>query len=237
MSQTKKGFIMKTVLITGAGRGIGFALAQTYLQQGDRVIATYRTPEALHSLQALSQQGDLTPVELEVTDTESIEALAKHCGDIAIDILINNAGVFGGEEQSLTHLNTEAWKQTLAINTIAPIELTLSLLPNLRLANRAKVISISSMMASLKRNQPNHYAYRSSKAALNKAMQCLAHDLQSDGVTVCPVHPGWVQTDMGGEQADISVEECVTKMVPMIEKLSIQDTGKFWQYDGQPMDW
>ena len=228
---------MKTILITGAGRGIGFALANAYLQQGQRVIATFRTAHAEQALKAIAHKGDLTVIPLEVTETASITAFAAQLEGQPIDVLINNAGVFGGEQQSIDNLNFDEWKQTLAINTIAPIEVTLAVLPNLRLAENAKVISISSMMASLTSNQPNYYAYRSSKAALNKAMQCLAHDLKTDGIVVCPIHPGWVRTDMGGSGADISVEECVAGLIPTIDQLTIAKTSQFWQYNGEPMAW
>ncbi len=228
---------MKTILITGAGRGIGFALTEAYLVQGHRVIATYRSKHAEQVLAALAHKGDLTTIELEVSSTDSITTFAAQLRGQTIDVLINNAGVFGGEQQSINNLNFADWKQTLAINALAPIEVTLALLPNLRMAENAKVIAISSMMASFERDQPNYYAYRSSKAALNKAMQCLAHDLKAEGMVVCPLHPGWVQTDMGGAAADITVEECVNGLIPLIDRLTTNDSGKFFQFNGDTIAW
>jgi NAD(P)-dependent dehydrogenase (short-subunit alcohol dehydrogenase family) len=228
---------MKTVFISGAGRGIGLALAKAFLNQGDRVIATYRSESGLQNLKQLTATEQLQTLSLEVTKSESIASVVQQLDGEPIDVLINNAGVFGGEQQSQLNIDFDEWKQTLAINTVAPIELSLALLPNLKLAGSAKIISISSMMASLERAQPNFYAYRSSKAALNKAMQCLAHDLTAENIVVCPVHPGWVQTDMGGGGADITVEECIGGLVPLIERLTLADTGKFFQYNGEPMAW
>lgn len=228
---------MKTVFISGAGRGIGLALAQAFLNQGDSVIATYRSESGLNNLKQLTATEQLQTISLEVTKSESIASVVQQLDGKPIDVLINNAGVFGGEQQSQLNIDFEEWKQTLAINTIAPIELSLALLPNLKLAGSAKIISISSMMASLERAQPNFYAYRSSKAALNKAMQCLAHDLTAESIVVCPVHPGWVQTDMGGDGADITVDECIGELVPLIERLTLADTGQFFQYNGEPMAW
>lgn len=225
------------VLITGTGRGIGLALVKEYLNLGHAVIATYRCDEALKTLNSLPQQDQLSTYPLEVTDSNSIKALTTQLQGQAIDLLINNAGIYGGSEQSLTNLNTEQWKQTLAVNTIAPIELTLALLINLRAAEQAKVITISSMMASLARNRPDFYAYRSSKAALNKALQCLSLDLKPEGILVCPVHPGWVQTDMGGAEADITVDECIAGLIPTIERLSIEQTGEFYSYSGEVIPW
>jgi NAD(P)-dependent dehydrogenase (short-subunit alcohol dehydrogenase family) len=229
---------MPTIVITGAGRGIGLATCKEFLRKGYQVIATYRSAEGLAALQALSHQvGQLQCFPLEVSDSHAIQDFAEKLRDQTVDILLNNAGVFGGEAQSINHLDFNEWKQTLAINTIAPIELTLALLPNLRKSSSARVVAISSQMASLERNQPGYYAYRSSKAALNKAVQCLAHDLKTDNIVVCPVHPGWVQTGMGGAHADISVDECVAGLVPLIEQLSMAQTGRFLQYNGESMRW
>lgn len=225
------------ILITGAGRGIGFALVKQYLAQGHSVIATYRSEQALQTLKALPQQKQLSTFQLEVSSSNAINNLAAQLKGQAIDLLINNAGIYGGSEQSLTNLNTEHWKVTLAINTIAPIELTLALLDNLRASKQAKVINISSKMASLARNQPNFYAYRSSKAALNKAVQCLALDLKAEEIAVFPVHPGWVQTDMGGSEADISVDECIAKLIPTIDRLNLEQSGEFFAYDGEQIPW
>lgn len=228
---------MSTVFISGAGRGIGLALTESYLKRGDTVIATYRSETALEALRALPNQASLQCYPLEVTDARSIHELVEAIAEQPIDTLINNAGVFGGERQSLNALNFADWQETLAINTLAPIQLSIALLPNVRKSENGKIIAISSMMGSLERNQPGFYAYRSSKAALNKAMQCLAHDLRDEKIIVIPMHPGWVQTDMGGAQADITVEECVTNMVPTVDNFSMADSGKFWQYNGEPMTW
>jgi NAD(P)-dependent dehydrogenase (short-subunit alcohol dehydrogenase family) len=129
------------------------------------------------------------------------------------------------------------WLRTLEVNALAPFRLATALLPNLRLARRPRVVALSSQMGSLHRQSVGAFAYRSSKAALNKVMQVLALELSADGIVVCPVHPGWVRTDMGGASADISAPESAAGLAQLIDALTPAQSGRFWTWDGREHPW
>lgn len=227
---------METVLITGASRGIGFELARQFLHLGYDVIATYRgSPSS--ALASLSSIDSLTLVELEVTDTSSIEALKGVLLNKDIDILINNAGVIGPEEQGFETIELEEWLHTFSVNAIAPLMLSRALLVNLKRTLNPRIITISSQMGALSRESTGMYAYRSSKAAVNKVMQVLALELKADGIVVCPIHPGWVKTDMGGQHAEISATESASGIVELVRKLSLGASGKFLTWQGEEHAW
>ena len=174
--------------------------------------------------------------ELEVTDGDSVQALARSLQDQVIDVLINNAGIQGGP-QGAKDMDYDSWSETFAVNTMSPLRVTMALMPNLRMSSRPRVITLSSQMGSLQRKSSGFYAYRSSKAAVNKVMQALAQELQADGVIVCPVHPGWVQTDMGGAQATLTPQESVAGLVRLIEGLTMAYSGRFFQWNGEEHPW
>jgi len=230
---------MKTVMITGVGRGIGYQLAKEYLTRGYKVIGTVRNEAAKARLNSLARDLDATASLhwLEITDSRSIERMVCALKGECIDILINCAGVLGGNHQAYDDLDFAAWQQTLLINTIAPMKVTLALLPNLSLSKNAKVVAISSAMGSMAKQSADSIAYRSSKAALNKAMQCLACELKPKNIAVYLMHPGWVRTDMGGPTGDISVEESSAGLFKVITESTMEHTGRFWQYDGQELQW
>lgn len=227
---------METVLITGASRGIGLELTRQFLTLGFNVIATYRKKPSTE-LVTLGSTGALTLVELEVTDNRSISQLCEHLKDTKVDILINNAGVIGPENQSLDTINTDSWVQTFTVNSIAPLMVSRALLNNLLQAPNPRIIAISSLMGALCGEGMGMYAYRSSKTAVNKVMQLLSLELKEQGITVCPIHPGWVQTDMGGSDADISVQESASGIVDFACKLTIEQTGKFFTWQGEEHNW
>ena len=190
---------METILITGANRGIGLELTKQFLAGGASVIATCRAPDAAADLHHLRQStSNLTMETLDVTDEASVNRLAVALDGVPINVLINNAGVMGGDHQSLNDMDFAAWRDTLEINTMAPFRMAAAFLPNLRSAQKARLVTISSQMGALNRQSTGAHIYRSSKAAVNKVMQVLALELKQDGIVVCPVHPGWVRTDMGG---------------------------------------
>jgi len=230
---------MKTVLITGVGRGIGLHLVEQFLQQGFEVIGTVRDESSKDNVEQLANSlSKCVEVHLlEVTDRQSIARLKKSLAGRKLDILINSAGVIGGDKQSISDLDFDAWEETLQTNTIAPVKITLAMLPNLKLSDNAKIVCLSSIMGSLARVKADSIAYRSSKAALNKAMQCLAVELQVHHIGVYLMHPGWVRTDMGGEGADISVEESSSALTQQILGFTMQHSGRFWQYDGEEIPW
>ncbi|PKF60792.1 Short chain dehydrogenase [Psychromonas sp. psych-6C06] len=228
---------METVIITGANRGIGLTLATQFLAQGMQVIATCRDVDKATQLRALSSNANLSIFALEVTDEVSLQRFKNTLGNQPIDILINNAGIMGSEQQSSDDMDYDAWLNTFSVNTLAPLRLSNLLKGNLIASDNPRIISISSLMASLTGKGQGSYAYRSSKAALNKVMQVMALEYQADNITVCPVHPGWVRTDMGGSEADISVDESATGLVTLINALTLKQSGRFWQWDGQELNW
>lgn len=227
----------QTILITGANRGIGLALTQACLAAGHKVIATVRDLEQAEPLHALEAGVALVVHSLHVTRSKSVKAMVAALAGTPIDVLVNNAGVFGGQQQGIDAMDYDAWTEALSVNAMAPFRLTTALLPNLRLSEQARVVTISSQMGALSSDSGGHYAYRSSKAAANKLMHCLAQDLAADGITVCPVHPGWVQTDMGGAEADITPQQSADGLLALIERIGPTESGRFWNYDGTELDW
>ena len=220
---------MPTVFLTGANRGIGLAFAQSYAATGWRVLAACREPEKARALKTVS--GDIALHALEVTDEAQLAALAKSLKDERIDVLINNAGVGGGE-------STEGWLRTLHINCIAPIRIAQALLPLVLRSERRVIASITSGMGSISDNTSGgSYAYRSSKAALNAAMKSLSVDMAKRGVSVIVINPGWVRTDMGGAGARMAAADSVARMRTVIDNAGPAQNGKFFNYDGSEYPW
>lgn len=230
---------MKTVLVTGANRGLGLEFAHQYLEQGTRVIATVRDMAKATELQALGQQhgNRLTIKTLDVSDAASRKALAESISDQPIHLLINNAGVSGGWGE-LGKLDEATWLKVLHTNTIAPIKLTEILRSNLMAAEDATVAILSSKMGSMGDNTSGgSYIYRSSKAALNAAAKSLAIDLARDRIKVAILHPGWVRTDMGGPNGLIDAPVSVSGMRRVIAGLTKDQCGEFIAYDGTVIPW
>ena len=230
---------MSTVFITGANRGIGLALADALSARGDKVIAACRAPASATDLAKLAQSPDraIEIVALDVADPARFAALETAMADRAIDCLINNAGIIGPKRQSSRDMDFDGWAETLAVNTLGPLRVVHALLPALRRADRARIVTLSSRMGSFSSTATDRIAYRSSKAAVNKAMQALAADLEPEGITVIVMHPGWVRTDMGGGSADLSVTESRDGIVQVIDHLDLARTGRFLNYDGQEITW
>lgn len=189
---------MRTSLITGAGRGIGRELARVLLDRGERVIGTVRDLRQIPGEWAgFREQGRLEVLSLDVRDEASIAAAARAV-KVSVDVLVNNAGIIGPARQSTLDMDFDGFLDTLAVNTLGPLRIVQAFLPHLRLASSGKIVTISSRMGSLSYAKSDRIAYRASKAAVNKVMQGLATDLHEDGIAVVSIHPGWVQTDMGG---------------------------------------
>jgi NAD(P)-dependent dehydrogenase (short-subunit alcohol dehydrogenase family) len=226
---------MTTILITGAGRGIGRALAENALRRGWSVIGSVRNGADAQELQAAF--GDrFTALEFDVTDQAAIAKAAKAL-DRPIDILINNAGIIGPDRQSTLDMDFGGFAQTLAINTLAPLMITQAFLPQLKRGKRPRVLTISSRMGSLSYASSDHIAYRASKAAVNKVCRGLATDLKPLGIAVVSIHPGWVRTGMGGQGADIDVSESAAGIIALADRLDIANTGMFLNYDGSHIAW
>jgi len=230
---------MKTVFITGASRGLGLEFCRQYLAAGHRVFATARNPEASAGLQTLQQQyGDNLLVHaLDVTDAASRKAVAAAVGDKVIHLLINNAGYYG-KSDPLGKLDEAEWAKVFHINCIAPTKMVETLRSNLVNAGNATIAMLSSKMGSVGDNTSGgSYVYRSSKAALNAVTKSLAIDLASEQIKVVALHPGWVQTDMGGPNALIDVTTSVNGLRRVIDGLKMAQSGDFFAYDGTLVPW
>lgn len=228
---------METVVITGANRGIGLGLVQVFLANKARVIAACRHPQQAQALHQLASNSALEILPLDVADEASITGFIASLAGRPIDVLVNNAGTLGGAQQSVSSMDFDAWAQAFAVNTIAPFRLTVGLLANLKRSPRPRVISVSSQMGALDGEGTGYYAYRSSKAALNKVMRGLAAELEPAGVLVCTLHPGWVQTDMGGANAAITVTQSAQGIYTLIDSLTAAKSGRVLTYEGVQIPW
>jgi len=230
---------MTSVLVTGANRGLGLEFVRQYAHDGARVFATARTPaqsDALLDLAAASK-GKVTIHPLDVASPASVAHLATEIGDEPLDILINNAGVYGGDHQRLGDIDYETWLRTLSVNTLGPVRVVEALRANLARGREKKAIALTSGMGSTARHDGAALVYRSSKAALNNAMRGLSLALKSEGLIVVAVHPGWVQTDMGGPSASLAPKQSISALRKIIAALKPGDTGKFLNYDGSELPW
>ena len=207
---------MARILITGTNRGIGAALKAEAEAQGHEVIGTTR-------------DGADGTLKLDLTEPSKI-ALDV---DGSIDLLINNAGVIGPERQSPLDMDFAGFQHTLNVNTLAPLAVAQALLPNLRQADTAKILTVSSQMAWMGYRKADTIAYRASKGAVNKVMQGLATMLEDEGIAVAVIDPGWVRTDMGGAEAEEDPIAVARGILSVADKLSIADTGKFFRFTGE----
>lgn len=229
-----------TTVVTGANRGIGLELARSAARRGHRVFAACRHPDRAHLLHALvAENPHVTIVELHVDQAASVEALAQELDGTPIDVLINNAGTMGppGAEQSVDTMRFEGWADTFAVNTIAPVRILYALRDNLERSGLAKAVTITSQMGALAVDMPFALAYSASKAAVNKAMRLLAPEYAKRDIIVSLIHPGWVRTDMGGPDADISAEESAAGIWSVIDALCADDAGSFYSWNGSPHPW
>ena len=227
---------MATVLITGANRGIGLELARQYAEAGNHVLATCRDPGSASALNELAGEN-LTVHALTPTDADSVAALAAAVPQV--DILINNAGTPGPapDQQMAMSMDFDGWMETFNVNTMAPLRVLQALHENLKGSSEAKAITITSQMGALDLNWPTMYAYCSSKAAVNKVMRMISVELANDNIAVGLIHPGWVKTDMGGDQADITAEESASGIIDVIAGINLDNTGCFMKWNGEPHNW
>lgn len=225
---------MPTLLITGANRGIGLALVRGFAGDGWRVHACCRQPERATDLKAV--EGDVTRHRLDVTDGLRVHGLARELADEAIDLLVNNAGIFG-PRRGFGETDYDDWLKVLAVNTLAPLRLAERFVEQIARSERRLIVNVSSRMGSIANGKGGAYGYRSSKAALNAVTKGLSEDLRDRGITVVALHPGWVQTDMGGDGADITVEASAAGLRKVIDGLTSAHSGRFFNYDGEEIAW
>ncbi|HYO56923.1 SDR family oxidoreductase [Archangium sp.] len=225
--------------ITGASRGLGLEFVRQLLRRGDSIDAGVRSPPEARQLQelALGAGGRLRVHALDISDPKSVDSFATAVGHEPLDVLINNAGIYG-KDGTLTGLDYESMANTFAVNTLGPLRLTAALLPALRRGAARRVVHITSLMGSIGDNgMGGSYDYRISKVALNMATRNMHLELCGEGfVTIC-MHPGWVRTDMGGPGAPLRPEESVRGMINVIDRLEAEDGGRFFNYTGEELPW
>jgi NAD(P)-dependent dehydrogenase (short-subunit alcohol dehydrogenase family) len=246
-----------TVLITGANSGLGLEFAKQYAAKGWTVIATHRRSGVPESLAAITAMFDKVRVEhLDVTSAEDVSALAAKLKDLPIDLLINNAGVYNDRSacrdddcigdwgtQNFGDLHYELLDTIMAVNVKGPLMVSEALLGNIKASAQKKIIAISSTNGSLTEQLAGSGAifYRASKAALNRAMQLVATKEKPEGVTVVMLHPGAVVTErqayLEGFKGMIEMPFSVQHMIETIDKVTIEDSGRFLNYDGTTAPW
>ncbi len=220
---------MNNVLVTGANRGIGLSLCRQLKTQGHNVTAVCRT-----SSDELDQLNVKTISGVDVTDSASLTQLKQQLGDTTIDVLINNAGVLSNNV--LGEIDYQTVMQQYLVNAIGPLKVTEALLPLLK--KGSKVVIVSSRMGSVSDNDSGgHYGYRMSKAAVNMAGKSLSIDLKPRGIAVALLHPGYVKTDMTGNQGHVDTEHAASGLLRRIAQLRIDNSGTFWHAEGDQLQW
>jgi NAD(P)-dependent dehydrogenase (short-subunit alcohol dehydrogenase family) len=229
---------MKTVLITGANRGIGLEHARRYLDRGARVFAAVRDLQDVADLKALKGAGTLELIGYDARSSAAPDAVKAATAGAPLDLLLCNAGVYGGDHQRLQDLDEAGFLDTIRVNTLAPLKLAEALADQVAASDRKVIATQSSLMGSIADNGTGgYYAYRASKAALNMATKCLALDLGKRGISVVALHPGWVRTRMGGPNAPVSTEDCVAGQQALLDRAGAKENGGFFNFDGKPLPW
>ena len=223
---------VKTVVITGANRGIGLAMVSIYANQGSKVIALCRQSSA--KLKALANENVEIVENVDVATESGIQSMCDAIGAQTIDVLINNAGIL--RDESLDNLNLDTIYEQFQVNAVAPLKVCQSLLNNL--TSGSKIALITSRMGSIADNgSGGRYGYRMSKAALNAAGMSLAKDLEQDKVAVGIYHPGYVQTDMVNNNGDISADVAAIRITQLIDELTLKASGVFRHSNGEVLPW
>ncbi len=218
-----------TVLITGANRGIGLEITRQLVARGDRVIATCRTPS-----RELAASGATVEANVDVSDSASVEALARRLEGRPLDWLVNNAGQLSVD--SLDQLDEPAIRRQFEVNALGPLRVTAALAPLLR--DGGKVALVTSRMGSMGDNTSGRmYGYRMSKAALNAAGVSLAHDLAPRGIAVAILHPGYVRTEMTGGNGDLEPADAARNLIARIDELTPATSGHFLHSNGSALPW
>jgi NAD(P)-dependent dehydrogenase (short-subunit alcohol dehydrogenase family) len=227
---------MATVLITGANRGVGHALARACARRGDAVLGTARDARGCAAIDALRAEGDVVSFTADVRDPDRLAALAAVLSDRALDLLVCNAGaLIGRGALDDPELDRAAWETVLMTNVAGPFFTVRAFRPLLRRAPAARVAILTSTMGSSARAKGTAYAYRASKAAASNLAANLAVELAGDGIAVGAWHPGWVRTDMGGAGADIDAADSAAALLARFDALTLARTGVVETHLGEPI--
>ncbi|MGB5397976.1 MAG: SDR family oxidoreductase [Gammaproteobacteria bacterium] len=228
------------LLITGTSRGIGLEMVRVCVERGWRVFACCRHPqqaEALLGLAALAP-GKVSVHIADLRELATLQALAYELRNESIDMLINNAGVYGPDQNQFGEVDVAGWQDAFLVNCIAPLKLAELMQGPLQAGRQKTIACLSSKMASMADNgSGGSYIYRSSKAALNAVVKSMSVDLAPQGIKAVALHPGWVKTDMGGPNAEISVRESVNRLFEILLALDASDSGRFIDIDGKDIPW
>lgn len=223
----------RIALVTGANRGIGLEISRQLVNKGYFV---YQGARNLDSVPDLSEKGEAVPVELDVTDSVSIEAVMKIIkkDQKKLDVLINNAGI-SKSSKGVVDVTYEEYEEVMLTNYFGPLKMIQLAYPLLKKSSDARIINVSSRMGSWKSLKFGYAPYRQSKVSLNALTVQLANELEQDNIGVCAVCPGWVRTEMGGASAERDVTEGADTIVWLADNKSFV-TGKFYA-DREIIDW
>jgi NAD(P)-dependent dehydrogenase (short-subunit alcohol dehydrogenase family) len=228
-----------TILITGANRGIGLELTGQFAEDGWQVLACCRNPADAAELQALPGKHPSIEIHaLDVTDYEQMTTLATQLANRTIDVLLSNAGIYGSKGVGFGGVDAQEWRQVLEVNTIAPLMLVQAFVEQVAASQQKLVAVISSKVGSIADNSSGgSYVYRSSKTAVNQVVKCLSIDLAGRDIAAISLHPGWVQTEMGGANAEISTNESVSGLKGILQSAGLAQSGQFIEFNGDNIPW
>ena len=229
----------ETILITGSNRGIGLELVHQYAAQGWQVLACCRHPDQATALNRLRDTfPGITLHMLDVAQQDQVQKLAARLQDCPIDILFNNAGIYGPDDAVFGNTDEARWLECLHVNVIAQMKMMEAFVTQVAASQHKLIAAMSSKMGSVADNgSGGSYIYRSSKAPLNAVMKSAAIYLAPRGVKVAILHPGWVQTDMGGPNAEITVTESVGRIREILATITPENSGTFFDIDGSVIPW
>ena len=224
----------KTVLIVGASRGLGLGLAKQFSAEGWKVIGTVRDPSRAEALKAAGVQVEA----LDIADAASVEALNERLSGTELDVLYINAGISGSRQLSADNASDEDVGQLFVTNAIGPVRLAKRMTPRVK-PDTGVIVFMTSIMGSVETGPGMGMPlYGASKAALNHLTRTFVAELGEDsGLTVISMHPGWVKTDMGGEEAPLDIETSCRGMVEQVTRASGRGGHRYIDYQGQPLPW
>lgn len=231
---------MRRIVVTGASRGLGLEFCRQYLEKGEAVVGIVRPTSSRDGVGALARDfpDRFHVAELDVANPMSCADFGEQVCNLPVDILINNAGIIGPEThkgetgQNISSFDPAIARSLFETNALAPLNLTLLLLPSLRRVKEARAIVLGSTVGIVRETFGDYYSYRMSKAAAHIAFATLAKDLGNEDIIAAVVCPGWVRTDMGGGAASLSAQESVEGMIRVIDALKCADSGCFIDYSG-----
>ena len=227
------------ILITGANRGIGLELTEQFAEDGWQVLACCRNPDDAGQLQVLTERYPAIEIHaLDVTNYQQMASLSNQLANRQIDILLSNAGIYGSKGVDFGAVDAEEWRQVLEVNTIAPLMLVQNFVEQVAASRQKLVAVISSKVGSIADNTGGgSYVYRSSKTAVNQVVKSLSIDLADRGISAISLHPGWVKTDMGGPNAEISTDESVSGLKGILQSAGVAQSGRFIEFNGSSIPW